>query len=162
MAVRVEDRRGELFTYYMAEKVRRSRFLNQEPTSRRNGPAPQRLRGRMFYKSLRWSRGEKADRGVSMVAEPKTTQSGRGAEDSTPVLPNFSDLPKPASSTLDDRVGSLDARAQSALLQEAFEAHELPLPGSDEDVPSPARQPTAFKSRWVGRALKSAVGLAII
>jgi biotin carboxyl carrier protein len=95
-----------------------------------------------------------------MVAEPKPAQSGRGGEDSTSVPPNLSDLPRSQNSALDDRVGSLDARAQSALLQEAFEA---PLtPGSDEAVVSPVRQLTASHSKWMWRAVKSAIGLAIV
>jgi biotin carboxyl carrier protein len=95
-----------------------------------------------------------------MVAEPKPAQSGRGVEDSTSVPPNFSDLPGSQNSALDDRVGSLDARAQSALLQEAFEA---PLtPGSDEAVTFPPRQLTASNSKWMWRAVKSAIGLAIV
>jgi biotin carboxyl carrier protein len=95
-----------------------------------------------------------------MASEPKKTPSGGGAEDSTFAPPNFSDLPKSANRTLDDRTGSLDARAQSALLQEAFEAPLTPV--SDDVVASPTRQPNASSSRWVGRALKSAVGLAIV
>jgi hypothetical protein len=95
-----------------------------------------------------------------MAAEPKIAPSGGGVEDSPSIPPNLSDLLKFPNGTLDDHAGSLDARAQSALLQEAFEA---PLtPGSDEAVTSPARQPSASNSRWVGRALKSAVGLAIV
>ena len=95
-----------------------------------------------------------------MAAEPKPAQSGGGSEDSTSVPPNVSDLLKSANSTLDDRAWSLDARAQSALLQEAFEAQFAPE--SDDAVASPARQASAAKSRWVGRALKSAIGLAIV
>src|SRR5258708_28661197 len=91
-----------------------------------------------------------------MAAEPKLAQSGGKDGDSTSVPPNFSDLLKSENGTLDDRVGSLDARAQSALLQEAFEA---PLtPGSE----SPTRQPAAANSKWMRRAVKSAIGLAII
>jgi multidrug resistance efflux pump len=95
-----------------------------------------------------------------MAAKPKTAPTGGGVEDSPSVAPNFGDLLKSANSTLDDRAGSLDARAQSTLLQEAFEAQLTP--GSDEAVASPTRQPSASNSRWVGRALKSAAGLAII
>jgi multidrug resistance efflux pump len=95
-----------------------------------------------------------------MASKPKAAPSGKGTEDSTFVPSNFSDLPRSANRTSDDRTGSLDARARSALLHEAFEA---PLaPGPDEAVASPTRQPSASNSRWVGRALKSAVGLAIV
>jgi multidrug resistance efflux pump len=95
-----------------------------------------------------------------MAAEPKTDQSGGKVEDSAPAAPNFSDLPRSANSTLDDGTGSLDARAQSALLQEVFEA---PLaPESEDAVAAPKHRPTTSSSRWVGRALKSAVGLAIV
>ena len=91
-----------------------------------------------------------------MAAEPKLAQSEGKDGDSTFVPPNFSDLLKSENGTLDDRVGSLDARAQSALLQEAFEA---PLtPGSESSI----RQPAASNSKWMRRAVKSAIGLAII
>src|ERR1700676_5123708 len=92
-----------------------------------------------------------------MAAEPKLTQSGGGGEDSTSVPPNISDrLKSENGTTLDDRVGSLDARAQSALLQEPFEAP--PTPGSETKT----RLPTAFNSKWIWRAVKSAIGLAIV
>ena len=91
-----------------------------------------------------------------MVAEPKLTKGDEGIEESTPVRPNLGDLRKSQNDALDDRVGSLDARAQSALLQEAFEAQ---LAHGSE---SPTRQPTAFNSKWMWRAVKSAIGLAIV
>jgi len=95
-----------------------------------------------------------------MAAEPKTGQSGGRVEDSALAAPSFSDLPRAANSTLDGGTGSLDARAQSALLQEVFEA---PLaPGPEDAVAAPTRLPTTSSSRWVGRALKSAVGRAIV
>src|SRR6202035_6092713 len=55
-----------------------------------------------------------------------------------------------------------DARVQSALLHEAFVDPEPLTPGSDSPLPSPAHQPSAPHSRWASRALKSAIGLAII
>jgi multidrug resistance efflux pump len=91
-----------------------------------------------------------------MAAEPKSAQSDKRDGDSTSVPSNFSDLLKSENGTLDDRVGSLDARAQSALLQEAFEAPRTP--GSE----SPTRQPAASNSKWIWRAVKSAIGLAIV
>jgi multidrug resistance efflux pump len=91
-----------------------------------------------------------------MAAEPKLAQRGAGVEDSTSVPPNFSDLLKSEDGVLDDRVGSLDARAQSALLQEAFEAPLTPGPES------PIRLPTPSNSKWMWRAVKSAIGLAIV
>jgi multidrug resistance efflux pump len=94
-----------------------------------------------------------------MAAEPRTAQSGGGGERSASDPSNLSDLPKAANSPPDDRAGSLDARAQSALLQEAFEA---PTPGLDEAVASPTRGRTVLNSIWSGRVLKSAIGLAIV
>jgi multidrug resistance efflux pump len=91
-----------------------------------------------------------------MAPEPKLAQSDGGIEGPTSGPPNFSDLLKSENGTLDDRVGSLDARAQTALLQEAFEA---PLPPGLE---TPTRQRTASGSKWTWRAVKSAVGLAIV
>jgi len=91
-----------------------------------------------------------------MAPGPKLAQSGGGTEDPISGPPNFSDLLKSEKGRLDDHVGSLDARAQSALLQEAFEA---PLtPGSEY----PTRQRTASSSKWTWRVVKSAVGLAIV
>jgi multidrug resistance efflux pump len=110
----------------------------------------------MFHKSLQAIGGEEADRGFAMAPEPKFAQSGGGTDDPTSVPPKFSDSLKSENGTLDDRVGSLDARAQSALLQEAFEAP--PTPGSE----SPTRQRTGFSSKWTWRVVKSAVGLAIV
>jgi biotin carboxyl carrier protein len=94
-----------------------------------------------------------------MAAEPKLAESAGGIDRSTAALPDFGDLSKSESSGLDSRVGSLDARAQSALLQEAFEA---PLTSLEDAVSTPATGATTSKSRWMGRAVKSAIGLAII
>jgi multidrug resistance efflux pump len=94
-----------------------------------------------------------------MAAKPRTAQSGVGGEKSAPGSPNSSARLKTAKSPSDDRAGALDARAQSALLQEAFEA---PTPGADEAVASPARRLTVLNSKWLGRVLKSAIGLAIV
>jgi biotin carboxyl carrier protein len=91
-----------------------------------------------------------------MAGEPKIAERAGGVDHSTTVLPNSGDLPKSESSS---RVGSLDARAQSALLQEAFEA---PLTSLEDAVSAPAAGATTSNSRWMGRAVKSAVGLAII
>jgi multidrug resistance efflux pump len=95
-----------------------------------------------------------------MAAEPKIAQSGGVVGESSSVPPDISELLKSANGPLDDRAGFLDARAQSALLQEAFEAQLTPE--SDDAVASPTHQPSTSNSRWVGRAIKSAVGLAII
>jgi hypothetical protein len=97
-----------------------------------------------------------------MVGRPRTAQSGPGMEDSASDPPNSNDLQESADRTFDDRIGSFDARVQSALLHEAFVAPEPLTPGSDSPSPSPARQPSAPHSRWASRALKSAVGLAVV
>jgi multidrug resistance efflux pump len=96
------------------------------------------------------------------AAQPKTTQSDRGVADSASDAPSANALPKSADSTFEGRIGSLDAREQSALLHEAFVAPKPPTPGSVSPLPSPAPQPSAPYSRWVWRALKSAVGIAIV
>src|ERR1700676_1160494 len=125
---------------------------------RRGTPMPGRLGGGMFYKSLQCTR-EQGGRRSSMAAEPKLAESAGGTDRSTAVPPDFGDVSKSESSGLDSRVGSLDARAQSALLQEAFEA---PLTSLEDAVSAPATGATTSKSRWMGRAVKSAIGLAII
>jgi hypothetical protein len=97
-----------------------------------------------------------------MVGRPKTAKSGPGMEDSASDPPNSNDLQDSADRTFHDRIGSFDARVQSALLHEAFVEPEPLTPGSDSPLPSPAHQPSAPYSRWASRALKSAVGLAIV
>jgi biotin carboxyl carrier protein len=97
-----------------------------------------------------------------MVGQPKAAQSEPGVEDSASDPPSSNGLQKSANRTFGDRIGSFDARVQSARLHEAFVAPEPLTPGSDLPLPSPARQPSAPNSRWASRALKSAVGLAIV
>src|SRR5450631_3951164 len=66
----------------------------------------------------------------------------------------------PVGEALVDRLAGLDARAQSALLQEAFETPdplELDTPAS---TPSPQRR--SFVARFGWRALKSALGLGVV
>ncbi len=57
-----------------------------------------------------------------------------------------------------NRLEGLDVRAQSALLQEAFETPE-PL---ELDTPAPSPQRADFVARFGGRALKSALGLGVL
>jgi biotin carboxyl carrier protein len=74
---------------------------------------------------------------------------------------------KPQPKAVDPSVGgptdALDVRAQSALLQEAFEAPKAPGVESTKPAPAPSSRPRApIFSRWARRALKSAAGLAIV
>lgn len=68
--------------------------------------------------------------------------------------------PEPVGGTIADRLAGLDLRAQSALLQEAFEksdSSELDTPAS---APSPKRGGVLARLGW--RAFKSALGLAVV
>ena len=66
-----------------------------------------------------------------MVGQPKAAQSEPGVEDSASDPPNSNDLQKSANRTFGDRIGSFDARVQSARLHEAFVAPEPLTPGSE-------------------------------
>jgi multidrug resistance efflux pump len=66
----------------------------------------------------------------------------------------------PVGETVGDRLAGLDVRAQSALLQEAFETPdplELDMPAT-----TPAPQRGSFMARYGWRALKSALGLGVV
>jgi hypothetical protein len=97
-----------------------------------------------------------------MVAEPKK------APNTEVEAPEFSAFGRPASDSpvrpigekAGDRLVGLDARARSALLREAFEAPD-PLE-LDAPVAAPPRQSRGFIARWGWRALKSALGVAVI
>jgi biotin carboxyl carrier protein len=66
----------------------------------------------------------------------------------------------PVEESAGDRLPGLNVRAQSALLQEAFETpNPLEL---DAPARAPLTQRRAFIPRWGWRALKSALGLAIV
>jgi multidrug resistance efflux pump len=81
-----------------------------------------------------------------------------------PVKPlgiSASDAPAgPGGETAADRLAGLDVRAQSALLQEAFETPD-PL---DLDTPAAAPSPRrgSFVAKYGWRAVKSALGLAVV
>jgi multidrug resistance efflux pump len=66
----------------------------------------------------------------------------------------------PVAEIAGDRPAGLDVRAQSALLQEAFEAPDSLE--SQAPAPAPPPQRRAFVARWGWRAFKSALGVAII
>jgi multidrug resistance efflux pump len=66
----------------------------------------------------------------------------------------------PVSETVGHRLAGLDVRAQSALLQEAFETPGLLDPDTPASTPSPQRG--SFVARYGWRALKSALGLGVV
>jgi multidrug resistance efflux pump len=66
----------------------------------------------------------------------------------------------PVGETVGDRLAGLDVRAQSALLQEAFETPD-PLE-LDTPATTPAPQRGSFMARYGWRALKSALGLGVV
>jgi multidrug resistance efflux pump len=79
---------------------------------------------------------------------------------SKPPLSDHSGSSEPIGGTATDRLAGLDVRAQSALLQEAFEKSdpsELDAPAS---APSPKRNGIMARLGW--RAFKSALGLTIV
>jgi multidrug resistance efflux pump len=92
------------------------------------------------------------------------TADVEASEEPTIGLPDPGAVPKPnpTEPSLVDRVGALDIQAQSALLQEAFESPRVPGSDSIEPAFSPSPQPPGQVSRWAWRALKSAIGLAIV
>jgi len=67
---------------------------------------------------------------------------------------------EPIDGTVADRLAGLDIRAQSALLQEAFEPANLLEFDAPESAPLPKR--SGILARLPRRALKSALGLAIV
>jgi multidrug resistance efflux pump len=97
-----------------------------------------------------------------MVAERKKAPNAEiePSKSSTFGL-SASDAPVgPVGETVADRLAGLDVRAQSALLQEAFETTDpldLVTPSS---APSPQRG--SFVARYGWRALKSALGLGVV
>ena len=89
-----------------------------------------------------------------MVAEPKRAPN---------LEIELSDLlasAEPAAAKVVERPARLDVRAQSALLQEAFKKPEPPLP--DEPVANPLPEPHGVVRRMLWRAVKSALGLAVV
>jgi hypothetical protein len=103
----------------------------------------------------KWSRGSGMN--LPMLAEQKKAAS----TDIEP--PKSSTFGVPASDaaiaeTAGDRLAGLDVRAQSALLQEAFEPSD-PL---EVAYPTPSPQRRSFIERFGWRAVKSALGLGVI
>jgi multidrug resistance efflux pump len=94
-----------------------------------------------------------------MVAEhSKATQTE--IETFEPSGPDRSASTEPVGEAVTDRLVGLDVRAQSALLKEAFE----PADPSEIETPAPAvlPQPKGVVARVGWRALKSALGLAVV
>jgi len=70
------------------------------------------------------------------------------------------DWSEPIEGAVTDRLAGLNVRAQSALLQEAFERPDAPE--RDTPVAAPAPRPDGILARLGWRAFKSALGLAIV
>jgi hypothetical protein len=103
----------------------------------------------------KWSRGSGMN--LPMLAEQKKAAS------TNIEPPKSSTFGVPASDaaiaeTAGDRLAGLDVRAQSALLQEAFEPSD-PL---EVAYPTPSPQRRSFIERFGWRAVKSALGLGVI
>ena len=81
-------------------------------------------------------------------------------EVSEPSPPDRPDSARPISEAVTNRLAGLDARAQSALLQEAFETSNEP--GLDTPVSAPLPKPDGILARLGWRAFKSALGLGIV
>jgi multidrug resistance efflux pump len=71
-----------------------------------------------------------------------------------------SGLAQPIDGTVTDRLAGLDVRAQSALLQEAFERSDQPGLDVPASAPLPKRNGILARLGW--RAFKSALGLGIV
>jgi multidrug resistance efflux pump len=94
-----------------------------------------------------------------MLAEQRKAPSAE-IEVSEPTPADRSDSAKPVGGTVTNRLAGLDVRAQSALLQEAFETSDQPGLDSPASAPSPKRKGILGQLGW--RAFKSALGLAIV
>jgi multidrug resistance efflux pump len=97
-----------------------------------------------------------------MVAEQKKAPNTEIDPSKSPALglSASADPVGPIGETVADRLAGLDVRAQSALLQEAFETPD-PL---ELDTPSTILSPrrSGFVARYGWRALKSALGLGVV
>jgi multidrug resistance efflux pump len=97
-----------------------------------------------------------------MVAEQKKAPNTEIDPSKSPALglSASADPVGPSGETVVDRLAGLDVRAQSALLQEAFETSD-PL---ELDTPSTILSPkrSGFVARYGWRALKSALGLGVV
>src|ERR1700732_1760002 len=97
-----------------------------------------------------------------MAAEPrKAPDTGIESFKSSAFGVSASDAPVgPVGDAIADRLVGLDVRAQSALLQEAFQT-----PGPlelDAHVSTPSPKRGSFVARYGWRALKSALGLGVV
>ena len=96
-----------------------------------------------------------------MAAEPKNApETKKESQNSTPSA-SISDRPLgPEQGSQPERLAGLDARAQSALLEEAFGVPDALQPGSNTSPPPPIHRGVISRFGW--RALKSVLGLAIV
>lgn len=81
-------------------------------------------------------------------------------EVSEPSPPDRPESARPAGEAVTSRLAGLDARAQSALLQEVFETSKEP--GRDTSVSAALPKPDGLLARMGWRAFKSALGLGIV
>jgi multidrug resistance efflux pump len=104
--------------------------------------------------------GLRVGKGHAMLAEQKKAPDAE-IEPSKPSPLDRSGSTEPVGGTVADRPAGLDVRAQSALLQQAFERpdpSELDAPASP---PSPKRSGSVV-ARFGWRAFKSALGLGVV
>src|SRR5579864_6768455 len=97
-----------------------------------------------------------------MAAERKMAPDSGSERSQSPALDGpVADAPVGAGSdAASDRLAGLDVRAQSALLQEAFQAPYTVESETSATTPSPQRG--SIFSRYGSRAVKSALGLLIV
>jgi len=97
-----------------------------------------------------------------MAAEPrKAPDTGIEPFKSSAFGVSASDAPVgPPGDAIADRLAGLDVRAQSALLQEAFQTPDALEPDAPVSTPSP--KSGSFVARYGWRALKSALGLGVV
>jgi multidrug resistance efflux pump len=110
---------------------------------------------------LTWARLRTRGASPMVVEQQKSADTGM----ETPKYSTFGrwvpdDAVQPLGEAAEHRPSGLDARAQSALLREAFEA---PKPIElDPSVSTPRPKSRGFFARWGWRAVKSALGLGVI
>src|SRR5215468_5537507 len=96
-----------------------------------------------------------------MAAEQKKApETEIESQHSTPGASAFDRSLEAESSPHPDRLAGLDARAQSALLEEAFGTPGVLQPETHTPAPTPAHR--SMISRYGWRALKSVLGLAVV
>jgi multidrug resistance efflux pump len=97
----------------------------------------------------------------AMAAEQKQVSSFGPDRTSTSVRTRRK-APLPGGEPVRDRLAGLDMRAQSALLQEAFERPNAPELEVSDPVARALPKARSCIARWGWRALKSVLGLAVI